>query len=373
MQIFFVKNIKQRQILGILVLFFSLFLNSDLLSQTSFKVVLDAGHGGKDPGKHSGKYYEKNIALNIVLLVGKKLKKNEVQVIYTRKSDVFIELKERGNIANDAEADLFVSIHCNAHHTQAYGTETYALGIHANERNFEVAQQENAVIFLEDDYHDKYEGFDPNSPEAVIGLTLMQEDYLDQSLLVASYVQGNFRNNLNRTDRGVKQAGFVVLFQTSMPSILIETGFITNVNEGEYLNSKSGQEEVAQAIYDAILSYKKHLDDNVVIEEIPVLVSATNDQNKKSRIFKGVDFKVQIASGKKKLSLESYNFKGLKGVERGKIGSYYKYYYGKSSDYDEILKDQEKVKKQGFPSAFIVAFKDEERIQVSDVLNSDKN
>ena len=244
MQIFYNKNPYLPHIIWIFFLLFMANSTALLYAQSNFKVVLDAGHGGKDPGKHSGKYYEKDIALKIVLLLGTQLeKKDNIDVIYTRKEDVFVDLLERGDIANNADANLFVSIHCNAHNTQAYGTETYALGVHANERNFEVAKQENAVIFLEDDYLDKYEGFDPNSPEAVIGLTLMQEEFLDQSLLVASYVQNNFRDHLNRTDRGVKQAGFVVLFQTSMPSILVETGFITNVKEGEFfeLENRSGK------------------------------------------------------------------------------------------------------------------------------------
>jgi N-acetylmuramoyl-L-alanine amidase len=352
----------------------SVLLSSNLIAQSNFRVVLDAGHGGKDPGKHSGKYYEKDIALNIVLLLGEKLDKNAaIDVEYTRKEDVFIELKERGNIANSADAHLFVSVHCNAHNTQAYGTETYALGIHANDRNFEVAKQENAVIFLEEDYLEKYAGFDPNSPEAVIGLTLMQEEYLDESLLVASYVQNNFRNDLNRTDRGVKQAGFVVLFQTSMPSILIEAGFITNVKEGEFLNSNKGQEKVALAIYDAILTYKKHLDDNFVVELKQEPEQIVDHQKVPPRVFNGVDFKVQIASGKKKLPLESYNFKGLKGVEREKIGSHYKYYYKKSSNYDEILEYQNQARKKGFSTAFIVAFKNKDRIPVSEVLKSAQN
>lgn len=358
----------------ILSVLFSLSFGTSLIAQTNFKVVLDAGHGGKDPGKHSGKYYEKDIALNIVLILGEKLNKSKgIDVVYTRKDDVFIELKERGNIANNADAHIFVSIHCNAHNTQAYGTETYALGIHANDRNFEVAKQENAVIFLEEDYLEKYAGFDPNSPEAVIGLTLMQEEYLDESLLVASYVQNNFRNDLNRTDRGVKQAGFVVLFQTSMPSILIETGFITNVKEGQFLNSRSGQEKVSQAIFEAILTYKKHLDDNFVVEVKQESIQIDNDQNNKQRVFDGIDFKVQIASGKKKLSLESYNFKGLKGVEREKIGGHYKYYYKKSSNYDEILEFQNQARKKGFSTAFIVAFKNDERISVSELLKSTQN
>lgn len=374
MQIFVMKSNKRYLFICILSILFSLNFSPNLIAQTNFKVVLDAGHGGKDPGKHIGKYYEKNIALNIVLLLGKTLDKiDAIDVVYTRKDDVFIELKERGNIANNADAHLFVSVHCNAHNTQAYGTETYALGIHANDRNFEVAKQENAVIFLEDDYLEKYAGFDPNSPEAVIGLTLMQEEYLDESLLVASYVQSNFRNDLNRTDRGVKQAGFVVLFQTSMPSILIETGFITNVKEGEFLNSKSGQEKVAKAIYDAILTYKKHLDDNFVVEVALESKQIDDSQKEKPRVFDGVDFKVQIASGKKKLSLESYNFKGLKGVERDKIGGHYKYYYKKSSNYDEILEYQNQARKKGFSTAFIVAFKNEDRIPVSEVLKSAQN
>ena len=366
------KNISHLFYLLAVLLLFN--FNWDLNAQTNFKVVLDAGHGGKDPGKHFGKYYEKKIALKIVLLLGDKLDKDkDIEVIYTRKEDVFIELKERGDIANNADAHLFVSVHCNAHNTQAYGTETYALGIHANDRNFEVAKQENAVIFLEDDYLEKYSGFDPNSPEAVIGLTLMQEEYLDESLLVASYVQNNFRNNLNRTDRGVKQAGFVVLFQTSMPSILIETGFITNVKEGEFLNSSTGQEKVAQAIFEAILNYKKHLDDNFIVEVIKESVPVSETQKQQKRVYEGVDFKVQIASGKKKLSLESYNFKGLKGVEREKIGGYYKYYYKKSSDYDEILKYQNQARKKGFNTAFVVAFKNKDRIPVSEILNSSQN
>jgi len=373
MQKFVMKSNKYSHLFYLLSALFILNFIPNIAAQDNFKVVLDAGHGGKDPGKHSGKYYEKDIALNIVLLLGEKLDSEEaIRVIYTRKEDVFIELKERGNIANDADANLFVSVHCNAHNTQAYGTETYALGIHANDRNFEVAQQENAVIFLEDDYLEKYAGFDPNSPEAVIGLTLMQEEFLDESLLVASYVQNNFRNNLNRTDRGVKQAGFVVLFQTSMPSILIETGFITNDKEGEFLNSKKGQEKVARAIFDAILNYKKHLDDNFVVEEIKEPTPIIEDQ-KQDRVYDGVDFKVQIASGKRKLSLESYNFKGLKDVEREKIGGHYKYYYKKSSNYDEILEYQDQARKKGFSSAFIVAFKNRDRISVSEILKSSQN
>ena len=203
-----------------------LFNNNNLLAQkTEFIVVLDAGHGGKDPGKVGYKAMkEKDIALKIVLQVGKMLEKREnIKVIYTRKTDVFIGLKDRGKIANKADADLFVSIHCNAHSSNAYGAETWVLGTHANKQNFEVAKAENSVIELEDNYKVTYKGFDPNSPESVIGLTLMQEEYLDQSIQLASIIQNEFTTKLKRNDRGVKQGGFVVLHQTYMPSILIET------------------------------------------------------------------------------------------------------------------------------------------------------
>lgn len=334
-------------------------------AQDKFVVVLDAGHGGKDPGRPAKNYSEKDIALKIVLKIGQKLETlKDVEVVYTRDKDVFVDLKKRGQVANEADADLFVSIHCNAFTNNASGTETYVLGLHANKQNFEVAKNENSVIFLEDNYQEKYEGFDPNSPEAVIGMTLMQEEFLDQSLYLASNIQTNFREGLKRKDRGVKQAGFVVLHQTYMPSVLIETGFITNSDEGAFLNSKNGQDKISVAIFNAIKSYKKNLDENLVIEERPIA-----EVKSPSKVYPGIDFKVQISSGKKKLETKSYNFKGLKGVERGKIGSMYKYYYGKSSDFDQIVKMQKKARTAGFNSAFVVAFKGEERVQLSEVMN----
>jgi len=348
-----------------LFLFIFLFISViQLFAQEKFVVVLDAGHGGKDPGKVAKKIYEKDVALNVVLLTGKYLEAHkDIKVIYTRKKDVFVDLWERGKIANDADADLFVSVHCNAHHTQASGTETYVLGLHANKQNFEVAKHENSVIFMEDNYKERYEGFDPNSPEAVIGMTLMQEEFLDESLLVASYTQDKFTKDLKRLDRGVKQAGFVVLYQTYMPSILIETGFITNKKEGAFLNSKAGQQRVAKAIAQAILKYKKHLDDNYVYE-----VPKKKEPVKESRVVEGVDFKVQIATSTKKLALKSYNFNGLKGVKRIKDGNFYKYYYGNTSDYDAINKMRNVAKKNGYPTAFVVAFKGGKKISVTHAL-----
>ena len=225
-----------------------------------FVVVLDAGHGGHDPGNLGNGYMEKNIALNIVLEVGKWLEKQpDIKVIYTRKDDSFVDLYLRGKIANDADADLFVSIHCDSHSSDAHGAGTFVLGLHANEQNFEIAKKENSVIYLEDNYESRYAEYDINSPESIIGLTIMQEEFLDQSILLAKLMQDEFSGKLKRNDRKVKQAGFIVLHQTFMPSVLIETGFLTNKNEGSYLNSSRGQLEMGKAIAEAILAYKQNV------------------------------------------------------------------------------------------------------------------
>jgi len=205
--------IKVQSFLIILLLPFyvSYFHNNDteLASATDFVVVLDAGHGGHDPGNLGNGYLEKNIALNIVLEAGSVLEKNGVTVIYTRKDDSFIDLYKRGEIANKANADLFVSVHCDSHSSDAYGAGTFVLGLHANKQNFEVAKKENSVIYLEDNYEDKYSEYDINSPESVIGLTIMQEEFLDQSIQLAKFMQDNFTQSLTRKDRKVKQAGMI--------------------------------------------------------------------------------------------------------------------------------------------------------------------
>ncbi|PID69860.1 MAG: N-acetylmuramoyl-L-alanine amidase [Flavobacteriales bacterium] len=338
-------------------------------AQDKFKVVIDAGHGGTDPGNLGNGYYEKNIVLKIALEVGKLLERDkDIEVVYTRKDDSFVELHERGKIAQNSKADLFVSIHCDAFgKSSVHGAGTFVLGLHENQRNFEIAKKENQVILLEDNYKENYGNFDPNSPEAVIGLTLMQEEYLDQSLALATLIQNNFVNKFNRKDRSVKQAGFLVLRNTFMPSVLVETGFLTNKAEGAYLNSKKGQQEIAKAIFEAIKRYKKQLDDNTVIDVKPV-AEKPKKELPKTRIVKGVDFRVQIASSSKRLKTEPYNFKGLKGVERRRVGAHHKYYYGKTSDYIKVKKLQQEAKKKGFVSAFIVAFKNGEKISVSKAL-----
>ena len=240
-----------------------------------FTVVLDAGHGGHDPGNLGNGYKEKNIALNIVLKAGALLEKNpDIEVIYTRKDDTFVDLYVRGEIANKAGADLFVSVHCDSHTSKANGAGTFVLGLHANKQNFEIAKKENSVIYLEDDYKSRYADYDINSPESVIGLTIMQEEFLDQSIALAKTIQDNFSNKLNRVDRKVKQAGFIVLHQTFMPSVLVETGFLTNDEEGAYLNSKEGQAQMGTAIAEAVMTYKKDAMANIA-DFNPATISET--------------------------------------------------------------------------------------------------
>lgn len=339
-----------------------------------FKVVLDAGHGGNDPGKPSkAGFKESDIALKIVLALGKELEKNkDIEVVYTRKKDIFIELHERGKIANKAKADLFISVHCNAHTSQAYGAETYVLGIHRNDTNLNVAKAENSVIFLEDNYQESYAQYDLNNPESAIGLELEQEEFLDQSVFFASLIQDNFREKLKRKDRSVKQAGFIVLHQTVMPSVLVETGFITNVKEGQFLNSASGQQKMARALAEAVIDYKSHIQANesVYVTGNTTVSPEVNESVKKDVVYKDVTFKVQIAASKRKLATKSYNFKGLKEISRDKEGSLYKYYFGSTSNYTDIQSKLQEAKNKGYSSAYIVSFKKNNiKVPLDQVLN----
>ena len=375
----------QKQILLLFVL--TLIFSIASVAQTNtkpFVVVLDAGHGGKDPGRPTNfGYKEKDIALDIALKVGENLKRHgDIQVIYTRSTDVFIELRQRAKIANKADADLFVSIHCNAHNSQAYGTETYVLGIHRNDSNFRVAQQENEVIFLEDDFESNYQGFDPNSPESMIGLTLMQEDYLDQSILLARYVQDNFTYKLKRKNRGVKQAGFWVLHNTYMPSILIETGFITNKSEGDYLNSLNGKTNMSKSISDAILDYKSKLNSDVpsLIETTSSHVDITDLELEDVKSVAAppvnvlsINFKVQISAGSNKLATKPYNFNGLDQITRQKSNSIYRYFYGNTSDYSIAVELLNKAISKGYTTAYLVAYMDGVRTTIKEALKSTEN
>lgn len=228
-------------------------------------IVLDAGHGGKDPGAiGTNKNMEKNVALAIALEVGKMIKENypDVKVVYSRTKDVFVELTQRAAIANKNNADLFICIHCNAMpkgDTSTEGTETFCMGLHKTAGNLQVAMRENSVILQEENYQQKYEGFNPNSPESYIMFSLYQNAYLEQSLDLASKVQEKFTSR-GRADRGVKQAGFLVLWKTAMPSVLIETGFITTPKEEKFLASEDGQQTIAESIFSAFKEYKTELE-----------------------------------------------------------------------------------------------------------------
>lgn len=359
---------------------FTFFLTTSLEAQNNaspFIVVLDAGHGGHDPGNlgSSGSgYKEKDIALNVTLMLGNALEKNKnIKVIYTRKTDVFVELRERANIANKADADLFVSIHCNAHNSSAHGTETFVLGVANNDRNFEVAKKENQVIFMEEDYESHYDGFNPDNPESTIGLALMQEEYMDQSVLLAKLIEDNFSQKLKRQSRGIKQASLWVMHNTYMPSVLVELGFLTAKNEGAYLNSSKGQSEMAKSIESAILEYKSTLDANLgtniskninIEKPIPEVVKNTKSQ---------IVYKVQIAASSKNLEAKPYNFKGLNNISKEKVGKLYKYFYGTVSNYSETEQLLKTAKSRGYKSSFVVAFKNGVQITIEDALNSNLN
>ncbi len=340
--------------------------------EDKFVVVLDAGHGGGDSGNVGNGHSEKNIALKVTLAVGKALEKNpDIKVIYTRKTDVFIELHERANIANKADADLFVSIHCNAHSSQASGTETFVLGEKNTGRNFDVAKRENEVIFLEDNYKENYAGFDPSSPESTIAIGIEQEVYVEQSIILARKIEDNFIGKAKRKSRGLKQASLLVIRNTYMPSVLVEVGFLTNKKEGAYLNTKNGQSKMASAIKDAILAYKKELDLNVGSQIFGL--EAEIEENNTSRIINDVTFKVQIAASSKVLEAKSYNFKGLSDISREKSGVMYKYFSGNTSDYTKAKELQKKARSGGYPDAYIVAYKDGNRIDVSVALQEASN
>ena len=342
--------------------FFCFFMtvSLELAAQKKYVVVLDAGHGGKDPGNTGNGYKEKNIALKVAVAVGKQLQKeDDIKVVFTRDEDVFIDLWKRGDIANQAKADLFVSIHCDSHTSNAYGAGTFVLGIRGNKKNLEIAKRENAVILLEDNYK-RYEGFDPNSAESMIGLSLLQEENLDKSLTIASYIQSNFTKKLKKVDRKVKQDSFQVLRETIMPSVLIELGFLTNRNEGRYLNSKKGQKALSNSIALAIKKYINQLKLNTIsmVDEVVIEKSMTE-----------IQYKIQIASGKNKIATKSYNFRGLRNVERVDVGSFFKYYYSNSKVLEKAKKALKLVKRKGYKTAYIVAFKNGERIPLKEAQN----
>lgn len=342
-------------------------------------VVIDAGHGGKDPGSVGKLGYEKDIVLSIALKTGKYIRENlpDVKVIYTRDADVFPELWERADIANKNKADLFISIHANAFpkSSAVRGTETYIMGHTKDAQNLEVAKKENSVITLEDDYTVRYEGFDPQSTESYIIFSLMQNAHQELSLRFAGYVQNQFRERVKRVDRGVKQAGFLVLYLTSMPSVLIETGYITNTREEAYLNSDEGQTYLASAIYRAFKEYKTDIEQRSDFSVKKTTVRpAEKEETEKSQNRESEDniiFMVQIASSKKPVGIEPARFKGLKDVREIPSGNLFKYATGQSFAYQEALEKKENLKTL-FPDAFIIALKNGKIIPLKEALDEKK-
>lgn len=370
-------------------LFFSLcwLLVSTVVSAKDFTVVIDPGHGGKDPGAVSanGKVLEKDVTLKVALMVGESIAKAhpDVKVLYTRKTDKFVGLNDRARMANKANADLFISIHVNAaKNRSAKGAETYTLGVEEarTERNLEIAKRENGVILLEDNHEKTYANFNPNSPESYIIFEYMQSEFVKESIHIAQYVQENFATDANRLDRGVRQAGFLVLNATSMPSILVELGYISNAEEAKYLASATAQRRLSNCISKAFDKYyadlnkqnansgqlaevvapaeNQHVDDGEDLDrgdvkEVGTVQPATNDETPV--------FKVQFLSSSKKLGKGDVAFKGLSPVSYYYDRGLYKYTYGESTNYNEILRMKRKVNEK-FKDAFIVAFVKGERI-----------
>ena len=350
-------------------------------------VVLDAGHGGKDPGNlGTGRYKttEKDVALEVTLELGKYIEESfpDVKVIYTRDDDSFPKLEERVEIANDASASVFLSIHCNSATPRAYGSETFVMGLHKSQASLSTAIQENASIYLEEDYKGTYAGFDPNDPDTYIKLSLRQNVYLDQSLLLSKNIQDQFRERVGRRDRGVKQAGFYVISFTSMPSALVELGFLTNKEEEDFLHSEVGKTYMASAIYRAFRDYKEKMESaDIQPEDIPEPDSKTPEPRDDKRneiplselvvnedIESGVYFEVQILTSSKEIEKSPENFNGLEVVDEYISSGLYKYATGKTRDFEKAKTNQELLKNNGFPGAFVIALENGKRIDLQEAL-----
>lgn len=361
-----------------------------------FVVVIDAGHGGHDPGAIGKISKEKNINLNVALKLGKQIQKNcpDVKVVYTRTRDVFIPLNRRAEIANDAKADLFISIHTNAlaKNRTAKGASTWTLGLAKSDANLEVAKRENSVILYESDYKTRYAGFNPNSAESYIIFEFMQDKYMSQSVHLASLVQKHFRNTCRRVDRGVHQAGFLVLKASAMPSILVELGFISTPEEERYLNTESGTTTLANGIFRAFLTYKREQEirlngssQTILPEDIPqpeeeketAPPAGTTPKTEEKTVAaqtedNGPVFKIQILTSSRPLAKNDKRLKGLKNVDYYQEGGLYKYTYGASSDYNKVLRTKRSITAQ-FKDAFIIAFKNGKKMNVNAAINEFKN
>ena len=340
-------------------------------------VVIDPGHGGKDAGAAYGNWQEKDIVLDIALKLGNYITTRfpETKVVYTRTKDVFVPLHERANIANKSKADLFISIHVNyVRSSYVQGTETFVLGEHRSEDNLEVAKKENAVILLEDDYSTTYEGFDPNSPESYIMFELVQDEYLEQSVELASAIQNEFRTTAKRKDRSVKQAGFLVLRRTTMPSVLVEAGFISHSAERNFMVSEAGKVSLATAIFNAFKAYKKKIEDkssfNLITERPRVIAQPNTKQlhkmspnNNLTADKNNIFFSVQVAALSKQIETSAENFQGESKIFELNSGNVYRYFSGKFDEYENAQREKKRLNSK-FNGAFIVAIEDGKLISV---------
>jgi N-acetylmuramoyl-L-alanine amidase len=358
--------------------------------KNQFVLVLDAGHGGKDPGNlGTGRYKttEKDITLDVTLKLGEYIEENfdDIKVVYTRDDDSFPSLKDRVEIANTNKADLFISIHCDAFtKPKAHGSGTFVMGMHRSDESLRVAMKENASIFLEDDYESNYT-FDPNDPDTYIALTLRQNTFLDHSLNLSSKIQDQFRDRVGRVDRGVRQAGYYVICFTTMPSVLVELGFLTNKEEEDFLNSSDGKTYMASAVYRAFKEYRVEIEalrDHSVVEEDepeekkpipePEIVKLDNEELNDAvvskKVKKGVSFQVQILTSSKKLGKHADELKGLEGIQVIESNGLYKYLAGNTDVYEEAKTNQEILRKNGFSGAFVVAFENGKRIDLHEAI-----
>ena len=406
--------------ISLFLIMFCLFALASVSAKDKFTVVIDPGHGGKDVGAVGAISNEKSINLNIALALGNLIEQNlsDVRVIYTRKTDVFISLKGRAEIANRAKADLFISVHTNSvppTKTPPQGFQVYTLGMHRAKDNLDVAMRENSVISLEKGYEKTYQGFDPNSSESYIMFEILQSANMEKSVELARLIQRSVCSKANRNDKGVHQAGFLVLRETSMPSCLIELGFITSNEEEQFLNSSRGIDLMARGIYEAFVEYKNIYDGKVTIPYRPSTKNQLPIENVLGRLSNNAKtpaeqvempkrikvvtqprttqtptvrsqrhrqerqtsldetsasiplFKIQIFAINRELSFDSELFKGYKNISFEIDGSLHKYMIGANEDYYEILRLKEELK-QEFPEAFIVAFKNGQRMNTGEAV-----
>ncbi|MEI6883040.1 MAG: N-acetylmuramoyl-L-alanine amidase [Bacteroidota bacterium] len=370
------------------------------------RVVIDAGHGGQDPGTIGQRAKEKNVALAIALKLGNMIQKNckDVKVIFTRDRDVFVELNRRAQFANDMKADLFISIHCNANTNHSLrGAETYVMGLHRTQANLEIAKTENASILMESDYAKRYDGFNPNTDESYITFSMFQDAYLEQSMEFAAEVQKQFEERVGMNDRGVRQAGFLVLYKTTMPSVLVETGYLSNPNEETFMVTDKGQEYIASAVFRAFKNFKQNVEtpEQAVSQQYPksyvpkpettqakkpspdahqqkqltqppttASISGASDAPPLKPSASGISIRVQVASISREVETTSSMFAGLSGVRMYQHNGMYKYTVGDETSMAAAERLLSQVKTKGFRDAFIVFFKNDARITKEEALST---